>query len=136
MAERFSSEWASCFTGGTLTDEWPLSTRCGHNAKTISQQVGDKGRTMPEVLLIAAAWLLGVNLWTLMRFWQDKSRARNGERRIPEADLLTLAILGGSPGALLARKLFRHKTQKEPFSTMLLVIVALQLGGAIGFAIL
>jgi uncharacterized membrane protein YsdA (DUF1294 family) len=90
---------------------------------------------MPEILPIATVWLLGLNIWTVLRFWQDKARAQNGERRIPEADLLTLAIMGGSPGALLARRLFRHKTQKEPFSTMLLVIVALQLGALIGFAV-
>ena len=91
---------------------------------------------MPEILPIAIAWLIGLNAWSILRFWQDKSRARNRERRIPEADLLTLAIMGGSPGALLARRLFRHKTQKEPFSTMLLVIVTLQLGALIGFTIL
>jgi uncharacterized membrane protein YsdA (DUF1294 family) len=44
--------------------------------------------------------------------------------------------MGGTPGALLARRLFRHKTQKEPFSTMLLVVAALQLGALIGFAAL
>ena len=85
---------------------------------------------------ILAVWLVGLNIWTILRFWQDKSRARNGERRIPEADLLTLAIMGGSPGALLARRLFRHKTQKEPFSTMLMVIVALQVGALIGISML
>lgn len=35
---------------------------------------------------------------------------------------------------MLARHLFRHKTRKEPFSTQLLVIVALQMGAAIGLA--
>jgi uncharacterized membrane protein YsdA (DUF1294 family) len=91
---------------------------------------------MSEILPILVTWLLGLNIWTVLRFWQDKSRARNGERRIPEADLLTLAVMGGTPGALLARRLFRHKTQKEPFSTMLLVIAVLQLGALVGFAVL
>jgi uncharacterized membrane protein YsdA (DUF1294 family) len=44
-------------------------------------------------------------------------------------------VIGGSPGALLARKLFRHKTRKEPFSTQLQVIIALQAGVAIGSTI-
>ena len=57
-----------------------------------------------------------------------------GERRIPEGDLLGLALIGGSLGALLARHLFRHKTRKEPFSTQLLVITALQAGACIGLA--
>jgi uncharacterized membrane protein YsdA (DUF1294 family) len=68
-----------------------------------------------------------VNAWTLLRFWQDKARAVEGARRIPEADLLGLAMLGGSPAAFLGRHLFRHKTRKEPFSTYLKVIAILQL---------
>jgi uncharacterized membrane protein YsdA (DUF1294 family) len=79
--------------------------------------------------------LLAVNCWTILCFWHDKQRALAGGRRIPEADLLALALIGGSPGALLARRLFRHKTRKEPFSTRLLVIVALQAGATIGLII-
>ena len=78
---------------------------------------------------------LVVNCWTFLRFWQDKQRARAGDRRIPEADLLVLALIGGSPAAFLARNLFRHKTRKEPFSTQLQVIAALQLGAIIGLSI-
>jgi uncharacterized membrane protein YsdA (DUF1294 family) len=83
-----------------------------------------------SILLLLSA----VNGWTMVRFWQDKQKARAGMRRIRESELLGLALVGGSPGALLARHLFRHKTRKEPFSTSLLVIVALQLGAAIGLA--
>jgi len=88
-------------------------------------------------MLYAAAFvaLLILNAWTVLRFWQDKQRAVAGERRIPEADLLGLAAIGGSPGALLARHLFRHKTSKQPFSTWLLLIAALQAGALIGFAV-
>lgn len=75
-----------------------------------------------------------VNLWTVLRFWQDKQRAIAGIRRIPEADLLGLAFIGGSAGALLARSLFRHKTRKQPFSTHLYLIVALQVGMLGGLA--
>ena len=84
---------------------------------------------------MAVPTLLAINLWTMMRFWQDKRRAVAGKRRIPESSLLGLALVGGSPGALLARHLFRHKTRKEPFSTQLLVIVALQAGTAIGLIV-
>jgi uncharacterized membrane protein YsdA (DUF1294 family) len=88
---------------------------------------------MLSFLPIAMAFLIAINLWTILRFWQDKQRAMAGERRISEGDLLGLALIGGSPGALLARRLFRHKTRKEPFSTQLLVIVVLQIGALIGF---
>jgi uncharacterized membrane protein YsdA (DUF1294 family) len=90
---------------------------------------------MSDMLPIAVPAFLLVNLWTMLRFWQDKQRALAGEWRIPESDLLGLALIGGSPGALLACKLFRHKTRKQPFTTRLLVIVALQLGAVIGLAI-
>lgn len=81
------------------------------------------------------AVLFGVNCWTILRFWQDKQCAIAGYRRIPEADLLWLALIGGSPGAFAARSLFRHRTRKEPFSTRLQVIAALQVGALIGLAV-
>ena len=91
---------------------------------------------MSGLLILALPALLLVNAWTVLRFWQDKQRAMAGERRISESDLLGLALIGGSPGALLARHLFRHKTRKEPFSTQLLVIIALQIGALVGFVLI
>ena len=88
------------------------------------------------MLPVALLFLLFVNLWTVLRFGQDKTRARLNQRRIPEANLLGLALIGGTPGAFLARHLFRHKTRKEPFSTYLLLIAAAQLGGGIGWFML
>lgn len=92
--------------------------------------------TTSSSLVFAATVLVLINLWTVLRFWQDKQRAKAGERRIPEADLLGLAMIGGSPGALLARRLFRHKTRKEPFSTLLLLIVVVQVGAVVGLTII
>ena len=76
-----------------------------------------------------------VNCWTFVRFWQDKQRSRAGERRVSESDLLGLALIGGSPAALLARHLFRHKTRKQPFTTQLYAFVALQVTALIVLAI-
>ena len=78
--------------------------------------------------------LIALNLVTMLRFWQDKQRAIAGSRRIPEAHLLGLALIGGSPGALAARHMFRHKTRKQPFSTWLFLIAAIQAGIVIGLA--
>ena len=85
---------------------------------------------MGETIL---CWLLAINGWTIIRFWQDKARAITGGRRIPEADLLGLAMIGGSPGAFAARHVFRHKTRKQRFSTQLVLIAIAQ---AIGVALL
>lgn len=87
----------------------------------------------------AAVLFLLVNAWTIVRFRQDKQRAITGARRIPEADLLRLAAIGGSPGAFLARCMFRHKTRKQPFSSRLITIALLQAaivtGLLIGFVV-
>lgn len=88
---------------------------------------------MAGKLLIAIVALVFVNGWTILAFRDDKQRAIAGTRRISESNLLGLALIGGSPGALVARQLFRHKTRKQPFSTQLFLIVALQLGAMIGF---
>ena len=88
------------------------------------------------MLLAAFLFLLAINCVTILRFREDKRRAIAGARRIPEADLLWLALIGGAPGALLARKLFRHKTRKEPFSTRLQLIAVVQAGCILGYYLL
>ncbi len=90
---------------------------------------------MMLVVVAVCAALFLINLWTYVRFWQDKVRAREGSRRIPELDLLMLALIGGSPGALLARQVFRHKTLKQPFSNRLVTIVTFQAAILVGLVI-
>ncbi|MGX9443556.1 DUF1294 domain-containing protein [Nitrobacteraceae bacterium UC4446_H13] len=46
-------------------------------------------------------------------------------RRIPESKLLFFAPIGGSAGAILGQQLFRHKTRKEPFQSILFGISTL-----------
>lgn len=83
-----------------------------------------------------AAGLLAVNLWTYLAFAHDKRRAISGGRRLSEAHLLSMALIGGSPAALLARRHFRHKTRKQPFATILLLIVAVQIAAIAGYLLL
>lgn len=88
---------------------------------------------MTAIIALAAAFLLLVNSAAFIAFWADKRRAQQGAWRISESTLLGLALLGGTPGALVARRLFRHKTRKEPFSTCLLLIAMLQTGALAGW---
>lgn len=88
----------------------------------------------PLILATAVIALFAINLWTYIRFWQDKVRAQDGNRRIPERDLLTLAFIGGSLGALIARQVFRHKTRKQPFSDRLVMIATFQAAIVVGLA--
>lgn len=60
-------------------------------------------------LLSAAAYLM---------YGADKSAATQGNRRTPESTLHMVALVGGWPGALVARRVFRHKTTKQPFRTI------------------
>jgi uncharacterized membrane protein YsdA (DUF1294 family) len=79
-------------------------------------------------------WLVAVNSWTFARFGMDKKRAEAGGRRIPESDLLGLALIGGTLGAYAGRHHFRHKTRKQPFSMRLHIIALLQAGALAGWA--
>jgi|SRR5215813_7810289 len=45
----------------------------------------------------------------------DKEAAQAGARRTNEWTLITLGLIGGWPGALVARHRFRHKTSKVVF---------------------
>ena len=80
--------------------------------------------TVPPFCIAAA--LAAINLVTLSMFGVDKVLARGGWRRVRESTLLWLALIGGTPGAYAGRRLFRHKTRKEPFSSRLLGIALLQ----------
>ena len=65
------------------------------------------------------AFVNGVAFWM---FYLDKERSIRGAWRISEANLLTLAFLGGWFGAKAAQRRFRHKTRKQPFGTFLNLI--------------
>lgn len=60
------------------------------------------------VLLV---WLAVINLLTFIVYGADKRRARKGKWRVPEKTLFLLPLLGGSIGALLGMRVFRHKTK-------------------------
>lgn len=53
----------------------------------------------------------------------DKRAAEHGGWRTRESTLHLVALLGGWPGALAGRRLFRHKTRKQPFVTVLWLTV-------------
>lgn len=71
------------------------------------------------VLRLVPVWLpvvyVGLGLASLLVYRSDKAAAEAGRWRTSEATLHLLALVGGWPGALVARHLFRHKTTKQPF---------------------
>lgn len=80
-----------------------------------------------RVLVFGGAYFVGINLLAVLLFWMDKRRARRGDWRIPERQLLGVMFWGGTPGGLWARRVLRHKTRKEPFCTHMQVIVSVQI---------
>lgn len=65
------------------------------------------------------AYIVFANFLGFALMKADKSRAVAGQRRISESTLLLVALLGGALGASVARKMYRHKTRKQPFSALL-----------------
>lgn len=68
------------------------------------------------------------SLISFIAFGLDKRAALRGDQRHSEASLLTTALVGGWPGALIARHLFRHKTQKRGFRIAFWGAVGINLG--------
>src|SRR5512133_3670614 len=84
---------------------------------------------------LAPLWagLVSVNAVALLLYGFDKRQAVIGGLRIPEAVLHLVALLGGSPGALLGQELFRHKPRKRAFRLVLAAIFVLQAGLIYGY---
>ena len=71
-------------------------------------------------------YLILLNAAAFFIMLADKRRARKKKWRIPEATLMTLALLGGSPGILAGMYTFRHKTRHLKFTLGVPLILALQ----------
>ncbi len=69
-------------------------------------------------MTLLLAWA-GINVIAFLAFGWDKRQSIHNGSRIAERTLLVLALLGGALGALIGQQLFRHKTQKQPFRTLL-----------------
>lgn len=57
----------------------------------------------------------GSSLAAFITYAWDKSAARRDRWRTAESTLHLLSLVGGWPGALVARHIFRHKSKKQPF---------------------
>ena len=77
---------------------------------------------------------VGASAVAFVAFALDKRAARKDRHRTPEARLHLFDLLGGWPGALIARPLFRHKTKKQPFTAILYATVALHVAAWLALA--
>ena len=79
---------------------------------------------LAQIMII---YLVIINIITFFYFGIDKTRSELSKRRIPEKMLWFLSAIGGSVGALLGMKFFRHKTKKVSFQAGIAVILAIQI---------
>lgn len=77
-----------------------------------------------NILLI---YLALINLVTFFLYGYDKLKAKKKKWRIQEKTLILLAVLGGSIGALLGMKVWRHKTRHKKFKYGIPAILLIQL---------
>lgn len=70
--------------------------------------------------------ILFINLMTVTAYGVDKKAAEKHKWRVPEMQLHLLELLGGTPGAFVAQKLFHHKTKKTSFRLVFFFVLAIQ----------
>ncbi len=95
-------------------------------------------RTRPGILgpafaLLAFAGIVGAGAYAVMSavafvaYGMDKAAANAGRWRTPESTLHLFGLACGWPGAVLAQRLFRHKSRKREFQVVFWVTVAINL---------
>jgi len=77
---------------------------------------------------VACVYIL-TSIATYSAYKHDKEAAQVGARRTNEWTLITLGLIGGWPGGLVARHRFRHKTRKVAFRLGYWLSVAFNVAG-------
>lgn len=89
------------------------------------------GFGMTELTKILFYYLVVLNVVTFFVYGLDKWKAKCSKWRISELALLTLALLGGSIGALLGMKVWHHKTKHKKFKYGIPLIIIAQIAVAL-----
>ena len=80
--------------------------------------------TIKQIILI---YLIAINVVAFFLYGIDKWKAKRSKRRISEATLLGLAVIGGSIGAWLGMKVWHHKTMHKKFKYGIPLILMAQI---------
>ncbi len=113
------------------TRKTPKGGRNWFGHQTVVELVGvgiTAAVTAPLIFLLpkVAAYLIGANAATLVLYAIDKVAAARRWKRIPEQALLSFAVLGGTPAAVLSQRWFRHKRARSKFRKQLNLVLASQ----------
>jgi len=69
-----------------------------------------------------------INLFCFIAYGKDKHAAQRGEWRVPEIQLHTMEILGGTIGAVIGQKFFHHKYKKKAYMATFFATIFIQAG--------
>ena len=88
--------------------------------------------SIPEYLWQHPIWILVIylviiNLVLFVTMAIDKQKAKRDKRRVPEATLFLMALIGGSIGGIAGMYCFRHKTKHMSFVIGFPAILILEL---------
>lgn len=78
------------------------------------------------IIIGIVVYLCVINVVACVMYYLDKQKAIKGTWRTPESVLIGVAALGGSVGALLGMKVFRHKTKHLKFTIGVPLILIIQ----------
>ncbi|MBR4804168.1 MAG: DUF1294 domain-containing protein [Bacteroidales bacterium] len=88
-----------------------------------------------NLLNVAIAYLVVINVVTFVLYGIDKWKARHSKWRVAEAVLLGMAVIGGSVGAWLGMAVWHHKTLHNKFRYGIPLILVAQIALLIFFVV-
>ena len=79
-----------------------------------------------KISLYIAIYLLIINVLSFILMKVDKKKAIKKQSRISEITLYTFSLIGGTIGTLLGMQVYRHKTKKNSFIFVIMLIIGVQ----------
>lgn len=83
---------------------------------------------MNQWMAAVMIYLAAINVYAFAIMGIDKQKAKKGQWRISEKNLLGAAFIGGGLGAFLGMKAFHHKTKHKLFQWLVPIFLLMQIG--------
>ena len=82
---------------------------------------------------LVAGWIAASGLTGFILMGVDKSRALDRSWRVPEKTFFSLALAGGAFGILVGSGVFHHKTRKDSFMGVIIVLFIIWIAVLVAF---
>ena len=90
--------------------------------------------SIPNSAFLVAVYLV-LNILAFCAYGVDKTKAQMDKWRVSEKTLLILAFFGPF-GGYVGMQIFRHKTQKKPFTWAVPLFILIHIAIVIGFFVI